>query len=133
LINAPTAVLVFENGRLVGSNGNGRIVLTAGLHELDIVNESLRFHERRPVQITAGQTSPVAIEWPKGSLALNALPWAEVWVDGTRVGETPIGSLPVPIGTHEIVFRHPVLGERKSSITVTAGEPARVGVDLRTQ
>ena len=45
-------------------------------------------------------------------MALNAQPWADVWVDGERVGETPIGNVAVPIGPHEVVFRHPQLGEQ---------------------
>ena len=46
-------------------------------------------------------------------MALNALPWAEVWIDGESIGETPIGKVSVPIGWHEIVFRHPELGEKR--------------------
>ena len=37
--------------------------------------------------------TPIKIEFPKGTIALNAVPWAEVWVDGEKVGETPIGNL----------------------------------------
>jgi hypothetical protein len=54
-----------------------------------------------------------------------------VFVDGERVGETPIGNLPRRIGTHEIVFRHPELGERRETVVIAVGKPARVGVDLR--
>jgi hypothetical protein len=49
------------------------------------------------------------------------------------VGETPIGSVTVPIGIHEVVFRHPELGERRQAVTVKAGEPTKVGVDLRSK
>jgi hypothetical protein len=62
---------------------------------------------------------------------VNAQPWAEVFVDGERVGETPIGNLSRRIGSHEVVFRHPELGERREVVVITAGKPARVGVDLR--
>ena len=30
---------------------------------------------------------------PKGTVHLNATPWAEVWVDGEKVGDTPMGNL----------------------------------------
>jgi len=59
------------------------------------------------------------------------LPWADVWIDGERVGETPIGNLSLPIGPHEIVFRHPDLGEQKYAATVSLKGPVRVSVDLR--
>jgi serine/threonine-protein kinase len=66
-------------------------------------------------------------------MAINAIPWAEVFVDNARVGETPIGNIAVPIGSHEVIFRHPELGERRLSVTVSVGEPMKVGVDLRSK
>jgi hypothetical protein len=47
------------------------------------------------------------------------------------MGETPIGNLSMSVGPHEIVFRHPELGEQRHAVTVTAGAPARLSVDLR--
>ena len=76
-------------------------------------------------------TTTFKVEWPKGTVAVNAVPWAEVWIDGDRIGETPIGNLSLPIGPHEIVFRHPELGELHHAVTVTLNTPARVSVDLR--
>jgi serine/threonine-protein kinase len=61
------------------------------------------------------------------------VPWAQVFVDGSPLGETPIANAKVPIGQHEILFRHPQLGERRSSVTVTARETAKVGIDLRSK
>ena len=66
-------------------------------------------------------------------MAINAVPWAEVFVDGTRIGETPIGNIAVPIGTHEVIFRHPDLGERRVPVIVKLGEASKVGVDLRSK
>jgi hypothetical protein len=132
-LSAPADVQVYEGDRFIGSNRIDRIMLPVGRHDLDIVNESLGYRDRRTVQITAGQVSPVRLNWPNGTLAINAVPWAEAFVDGMPVGETPIGSIQVPIGVHEIVFRHPELGERRAMVTVTIGAPAKVGVDLRTK
>jgi hypothetical protein len=129
-IVAPTDVQVYENERLLGSSRIDKIMLPAGRHDLEIVNEALGYRAVRSVQVTAGQVSPVRLEWPRGSLALNAIPWAEVLIDGQLIGETPIGSVSVPIGEHEIVFRHPELGERRSSVIVTVGKPIKVGVNL---
>ena len=47
------------------------------------------------------------------------------------LGTTPIANVSVPIGTHEIVWRHPELGERRQSVTVTAKAPVRIAMDLR--
>ena len=47
------------------------------------------------------------------------------------MGVTPLGNIKVPIGSHEIVWRHPTLGERKRVVQVTAKTPVRVGMDFR--
>ena len=73
----------------------------------------------------------LTVELPKGKVNLNATPWAEVWIDGKRVGETPIGNLEVPVGPHELVFRHPQFGEKRHAISVTAGAPVRLSVPMK--
>ena len=133
IVGAPADVQLFESGRLLGSNRIDRIMMPVGRHELEIVNESLGFQERRTVQVTPGQVSSIRVKWPTGGLSINAVPWAQAFVDGSPVGETPIANMQVPIGPHEITFRHPQLGERRASVTVTARETAKVGIDLRAQ
>ena len=85
----------------------------------------------RVVQVTPGKVTPVKIEFPKGTIALNATPWAEVWVDGEKIGDTPIGNYQLTLGSHDFVFRHPDLGEQRHTAMVTLKTPARLSVDLR--
>ena len=122
---------ILYKGNLVGSSEMPRIVLPAGAHELELVNAGLDYRVFRTVEITAGQTTSVGLKPPMGTLAVNALPWAEVWIDGQRAGETPIGNLSIAIGDHEVLFRHPELGEQRRIVTVGALGPARVGVDMK--
>jgi serine/threonine protein kinase len=130
-IAAPVDLQVYENKRLIGSTQSGKITITAGRHELEIVNEALAYHATTVVQVAPNKVAPVKLEWPKGTIAVNALPWAEVWIDGEKVGETPIGNLSVPIGPHEILFRNPDLGEQRQAVTVSLQAPVRVSADLR--
>jgi hypothetical protein len=132
-LKTPMPMQVFEEGRLIGSTEVDRIMLPVGTRRLEIVSEVLGYRARHEVAIRAGQTSTLRLDMPTGILALNAQPWAEVWIDGERVGETPIGNLTRPIGPHEVVFKHPDLGEKKTTVIVTLKEPARVSVDLRSK
>ena len=37
------------------------------------------------------------------------------------------------IGPHEIVFRHPELGEQRQAVSISLKAPARLSVDMRKQ
>jgi hypothetical protein len=83
------------------------------------------------VVIEGGKTVGRAIALPNGSLSVNASPWASVSVDGGEIGTTPLANVSLPIGMHEIVWRHPQLGERRRTIAITARTPTRIGMDFR--
>jgi hypothetical protein len=130
-LSAPAEVQLFENKRLIGSSQSDRLMVSAGRHEIEIISEALGYRAVRTIQVSPGKVTPVKVEFPKGTIALNALPWAEVWVDGEKVGETPIGNLQLTIGTHDVLFRHPELGEQRHKATVSLAAPARLSVDMR--
>ncbi len=130
-ISSRVPLQIWEKGTLVGTTDMPRILLPAGAHELELVNSALGFREVRSVQVTAGQATTVGLKLPMGTISINALPWAEVWIDGQRAGETPIGNLSIAIGNHDVVFRHPELGEQKRTVAVGVGAPVRVGVDMK--
>jgi hypothetical protein len=131
VVNSPIALDIMEKDQVIGTTAASRIMLPAGRKELRFVNEALGFSERAVVQVSAGATAKVAVKVPRAPLSINAVPWAEVLIDGVRVGETPIGNHMVSIGKREVVFRHPELGERRQTVTVSLTTPARVSVDMR--
>ena len=130
-VTAPVTMQIFENGRLLGNSETDRIMMAAGRHDIEVSNQPLAYRAVYTVQVVAGRVVPVKIELPQQKVALNAVPWAEVWIDGEKIGETPLGDVSVVVGPHEIVFRHPQLGEQRHAITVTAAAPARLSVDMR--
>ena len=130
-VKAPFTMEIREQGRLIGTTDADRLMIAAGRHELDLVNEALGYRATRVVQVAPGKVASLTLELPQGVVNLNAAPWAEVWIDGRRVGETPIGNLSVSIGSHEVVFKHPQFGEKRQAISVTLGAPVRVSVDMK--
>ena len=123
---------VLLNGARVGANGE-RISLPAGQHDLTFVNEQFGVRATQRVQVTPGNTASIDFAVPTGTMSMNAQPWAEVWVDGEKIGETPIGNLSLPVGSHDVLFRHPELGERHHTAVVTLAQPTRLSVDFRAQ
>ncbi len=130
-VKAPFSMDIREQGRLLGSSDADRVMMAAGRHELDLANDALGYHSTRVVQVPPGKVVSISVDLPQGVINLNAAPWAEVWIDGKRVGDTPIGNLAVAIGPHEIVFRHPQFGEKRHSVSVTLSAPVRLSVDMK--
>ena len=130
---AATPLQIFDRGRLIGSTETERIMLPAGTYTLEFAADELGFRARRTVTITAGQTTTASVALPQASVNVNAVPWAEVAIDGKAFGETPIANLLVPIGTHRVTLRHPQYGEKQTTVTVSLKEPARVAVDMRVR
>lgn len=130
-VKAPVTIEILQNGRMIGSSDSDRVMLASGKHELEFVNETLNLRMSRTVQITPGKVTPLKLDLPRGVVHLNASPWAEVWIDGQRAGDTPLGNISLPLGPHEVVFRHPQLGEKRHAISVTAGVPVRLSVDMK--
>lgn len=129
-LTMPFEVQVLEGGRLIGTSGSERVMMPTGRHQLELVNSALQFRTTVDVNIEAGRTASPTIAIPEGTLSVNALPWADVSIDGRSVGTTPLANVRLPIGLHEIVWRHPELGERRETVSVTGGAPVRVGVNF---
>ena len=130
-VSSPVVLQLRENGKLIGTTETERLMIPAGEHQLEMVNEALGYRTVQRVVVTAGKTTDTRVQMPNGLVSINAQPWAEVWVGGERVGETPIANLARPIGVHEVVLRHPEFGQRTASITVSLKQTARLGVDMR--
>lgn len=130
-VKAPFSLEIREGGRVIGTTDADRVMMAAGRHEIQLVNQTLGFSGSRVVTIPPGKVASLNIDLPNGTVNLNAIPWAEVYIDGRRVGDTPLGNLSVPIGPHEVVFRHPQLGEKRHAISVTLSGPVRLSVDMK--
>jgi hypothetical protein len=129
-ISAPFDVEVAENEDVIGTSGTTRIMLASGRHHITLANRTLGYQEARSIEVAAGKTMNIRVDAPKASLSVNARPWAEILLDGSSVGQTPIANLSVSVGSHEIVFKHPTLAERKQTVVVTAKGPNRIAADL---
>jgi len=126
---APVILDVASDGKSIGNTDQSRMMLPPGKHLLTFTNKELGYTGTQEVLVEPGEVKSVSVE-PKGPVNLNALPWAEVWLDGTKLGDTPLAGTAVPIGLHEFVFKNPQFGERKVSATIKASGNPPVTVDF---
>jgi serine/threonine-protein kinase len=59
----------------------------------------------------------------EGILSLNATPWARVYVEGERIGDTPL-ELRIPAGRYAVRLVHPTLGAVQRTVEVRPGQRA---------
>ena len=130
-VASPIDLQLYEGESLVGSSRMPRVMLPAGARTLRLVNAETGFETTAKVQIRAGAETRLPVKLPSGRVSVNAVPWAEVLIDGRRVGETPIANHSLQIGTHEIILRNPRYPEQRRTVVVSEATPVRVGVDLR--
>jgi serine/threonine-protein kinase len=129
-IASPLELQVISDANLLGTSKAARIMLPPGRHLLELVHPATMFQTTATVDIQAGRTIRRTIAIPNGEISLNAVPWAVVTLDGKELGTTPIANVTVPIGPHEVVWRHPVLGERQQTAMVTVKSPLRLVHDF---
>ena len=127
-VSAPIVITVAESGRVIGTSEN-QIILPPGRHDLRLTNKELGYSATETVDITSGEVARINVD-PMGRANINAAPWAEVWVDGVKIGETPLANVPIRLGVRDVVFKNPQYPERKQTITVTANAVATVLVDF---
>ena len=130
-VSSPIELKVLEGERVLGSTADGPIVTSAGTHQFDLLNTALGYRVRQTVTIRAGVLTPLTITPPMGRLSINADPWAQVLIDDKPIGDTPVANVSVSLGEHQVIFRHPQLGERRETVVVRADAPTRVSTSFR--
>jgi hypothetical protein len=129
-IASPFPVEMVEHDEVVGTSEAAKIMLAAGTHQVLLRNEALGVEAPRTITVVAGRLTPIDLTAPKALVNVNARPWADVLVDGAMVGQTPLSSLSLSVGPHQVLFRHPQFGERTERIVVTARGVNRVAIDF---
>jgi hypothetical protein len=73
-------------------------------------------------------TPPQVVQ--QGFLQLRVTPWAEVSIDDTGVGTTPLRPLPLSPGSHTVQLTHPDYKALNRKVTIRVGETTRLEIDL---
>jgi hypothetical protein len=127
LVDAPIDMQVLQGGRQIGTSGR-RLALAPGSYDLQL--RAADYSTAKRVEVTAGRVARIEVNVPDGTVNLNAAPWAEVYLDGRSLGETPIANASVTAGTHEVIFRNPQFVELRQMVTVASGKATRLAVTL---
>jgi PEGA domain-containing protein len=117
-VYSPFEVTIAEGSRVMRPDDRNQFMLPPGIHELRLLNRALAYEAVLQVDVKPGEGANVRLTPPPSSLTVNAPDTSEVTIDGTRAGETPLASVSIPLGTHDIVVRRANGAERRYTITV---------------
>jgi hypothetical protein len=129
-IVSPLELQVFEGGTRIGASG-APIAVMEGVHTVDLVNDAIGYRSRETITVKGGELASRTVATPNGKLSINAVPWAEVLIDGTSAGQTPLANLSIPVGEHQITFRHPQFGEQRQTALVKADGITRLSANMQ--
>ena len=126
-VYAPFEVAATEGGRALRIDEQDQIMLPPGVHDVELANRTLNFTTVQHVEVNPGAITTVRVTPPTSTLTVTAAEPSEVWIDGSRIGTTPLVGVPAALGAHEILVRRPS-GERRIAVTVRT-EPLTVNAD----
>jgi hypothetical protein len=122
---------LYVGGRRIGTSNDGEILLKPGRYRVELVNTRLNYRGETTLDIRPGAVTPHNVSLPNGLLQVNTEPDAEIWVEGERAGVAPLGAVPVPIGTRDVLVTHPEFGQRRQVVEVRYDGVTQLSIALR--
>src|SRR5262245_8855465 len=92
-LTSPVELTLAEDNQIIGTTKAARVMLPAGTHNFVLSNTGLEFQTTIAVRVEGGKTVNRAVPLPTGLLSINAVPWANVSVDGGEIGTTPLANV----------------------------------------
>ena len=93
-------------------------------------NETVEAGEHRTVEIAFTHKLPAPHGPALGRLTVRTSPYAEVYENGKKIGETPFADRELSAGAHVLTFKNPLHPTITKKIVITAGKVAKLSFDL---
>jgi hypothetical protein len=120
-VNSRLPLDLYLAGKRIGRTGDREIALPPGRHRIEFVSERLNYRGEATISIRSSAFTTHDVTLPMGSLVIDTEPGAEIIIEGQSAGVAPLGVVGAPLGTSEVVVRHPERGERREVVEVRHG------------
>lgn len=127
----PASMVISINGNVIGT-GSATFEGKAGTYKVVAKDKALGAVTSRTVKLKPGQTVDVDLAAEQGSLTFDQLPdGVDVYVDGKRIGKTPMPAIKLYAGPHKVVVKKGgaevalnavIVADRELFITAQFGE-----------
>ncbi len=133
-VSPPDAGLDASAAMLALGSTDGSAERDAGVAdawEHDAAEREREPREAGPRRATDARIAAPSLEGT-GTVTVQALPWADVVLDGRALGRTPLRDRPLSAGEHALVLSCPPLGrEVRHTLRIADGDRVRISVDLQ--
>ena len=122
---------IFLGKKKLGRGSIQQASVPAGKHKLRVV---LRKGTQRtmPVSIKRGEHIEKSVAFGSGTLRIVVLPWANVWVDGKKKGQTPMPSMELMEGFHQVRLANDQIGkDQTKKVKIQPGKESLLRIDWR--
>lgn len=124
---SPFDLSISEGNRPIALDDRSRVLLPPGPHKLRFRNKTIGYDEVRTVQIRSTETTTLNLI-PQTTLSVTASEPAEVLIDGSPAGQTPLADRRVDVGTHTVMVKSST-GQREFTLEATT-KPLQLDVDF---
>ncbi len=129
-IESSVPLKVYLGDKLLGDTPLKRVAIETGNQKLRLINDREGISMQRKVKINAGSVENINIQLRRGSLAVNATPWAWVRIGSRQPVETPL-RLDVYEGDYTVRFECPDGKQMRDTAHVVAGKTATLSASCR--
>lgn len=127
---------VYVDGKYLDTTPVGReIRMQEGMHIVTLQNPAYpTFTETIHVSPDSMIDFFLDLEEETGLLKIAVHPWAELYIDGTKLGTTPFPEpIPLPAGTHEVSLLNPAFAPHVETLLIEPGATTEVLVRLESR
>ena len=130
-VNAIPWAEIYVDGKHYGTTPKTIKALKTGRYKVRLENPNFEVWTTR-VRIAEGKTAKVSHRFVGfGKIIVNAVPWGNVYLDGSLKGQTPITIQRVSANPHEIRISREGFHDVRRQVTVEAGESESISVKLQ--
>jgi serine/threonine protein kinase len=130
-VNAIPWADIYVNGKHYGTTPKTIKALKTGQHKVKLENPNFEVWTTN-VQIAEGKTAKVSHRFEGfGKIIVNAVPWGNVYLDGSLKGPTPITLQRVSARPHQLRISREGFNDVRKQVTVKAGESESISVKLQ--
>jgi eukaryotic-like serine/threonine-protein kinase len=122
---------IFWGKKKLGKGTLSKVKLPAGKIKLKVVGPRGVF-KMVDLVIRRGKHITRNVSFGQGTLRIVIRPWADVWIDGKKMGQTPMGAIKLLEGSHQVSLINSELGKKiDRRVTIKPGRETKIQLDWR--